>query len=153
MLGRVEVVTDVALNGGAAPTTFALGLVTGAQLKFWIEEAEMFVDLVGKVTYSDTVVERADFTIFVDGVDIANAAVLNGLAAHTAAVAGDRNTVSFVRTVRLAQGAHMAQLRMKAPAGVVTVRGTAVPCELVAFRNSHMATLGHGVDSKVQLAQ
>jgi len=37
--------------------------------------------------------------------------------------------------------------------GVVTVRGTVVPCELVAFRNSHMATLGHGVDSKVQLAQ
>jgi hypothetical protein len=44
-------------------------------------------------------------------------------------------------------------LRLKAPTGDVTVEGASIPAELVAHRLSHPATLGHGVDSKVQLVQ
>lgn len=159
MLGRVEVTTDQVSQ--AAPTFAAFNLVAqpfvnGAALQFWVEEDEMLVDLVAKVTYSNSVVEATDFTIFVASgsgaaADIASGA--NGLARHVAAVAGDENTVYAKRTVRLAKGRHTATVRLKAPSGVVTVQGASIPCELMAMRNSHIATLGHGVDSKFQLTQ
>lgn len=158
MLGRVEVVVDRVSQ--AAPTFVAFNgaqaFVNGASLQFWVEEDEMFVDLTAKITYSNTVVEGTDFTIFVsqNGVAAADIAVgANGLARHTAAIAADENTVIASRTVRLPKGRHVATIRAFAPTGVVTVQGASIPCELMAFRNSHIATLGHGVDSKFQFAQ
>lgn len=154
MLGRVEVVSNVVTAAG--PVFATTGLVTGALLQFWVEEDEMLVDLTAKVTLANSVVEETDVTIFVaSGTSAAAdiAAGTNGLARITPAVAADENTVFARRVVRLAKGLHTASVRVKAPTGVVTVAGTSIPCELMAMRLSHMATLGHGVDSKVQLIQ
>lgn len=145
MLGRVELTSDVAL---VAPAAFTK--VTGAEMLFHVEEEEMLVDLYAKVTFSTSAVERADFTLFVDGANVAGA---NGLACLTPAVIADENTVVAARTVRLAKGSHSLDLRVKVAAGDLTVEGATIPCELVAERRSHPATLGHGVDSKVQLIQ
>lgn len=145
MLGRVELTTDVAL---AAPAAFTK--VTGAEMLFHVEEEEMLVDLYAKVTFSTSAVARADFTLFVDGANVGGA---NGLACLTPAAAADVNTVVAARTVRLAKGSHILDLRVKVAAGDLTVAGATIPCELVAERRSHPATLGHGVDSKVQLIQ
>ena len=158
MLGRVEFAVNAAT--GAAPT-FVTGTFTASQLQFWVEEAEMLVNLTAKVAFSNSVVERTDFTIFVDGLDImttvafgGNAAFTNGIATATGAgVAGDINTIIAARTVRLPKGQHTMELRAKAVAGIVTVNAATIPCELTAMRNSHIGTLGHGVDSKFQLAQ
>jgi len=146
MLGRVELTGDVAM---VAPAAFTL--IAGAEMSFDVEEMEMLVDLYLKATFLTSAVSRADFTVFVDGLDAAAGA--NGMACLTPALAGDINTVSAQRTVRLAKGTHILQGRLKVAAGNVTVKGTTIPCELVARRHSHPATLGHGVDSKAQLIQ
>ena len=112
----------------------------------------MLIDLECSLTYSNTVREATAFTLFVDGVDVETVGT-NGIVRHTAAVIADENTVLARRTVRLDQGFHTLALRMKAPTGDVTVEGGTIPAELVARRHSHPATLGHGVDSKVQLVQ
>lgn len=153
MLGSVERTTDFAT--GAGPT-FATGAVPGTALQFWVEEEEMIIELVAKVTLSNSVVEPTDVTIFVaqNGAAAADVASgTNGLARVTPAVAADENTVIGRRTLRLPRGRHVAQVRVKAPTGVVTVQGASIPCELSALRLSHIATLGHGVDSKALLIQ
>ena len=151
MLGRKTHSADAVL--AAAPTDFATNQLSNGEmeLSFWIEEAEMLVDLAARLVYSNSVVERTDFTLFVDGVDIAPGA--NGLMSHTEAVADDENSVEVFRTVRLDQGQHTVELRIKAPTGAVTVEGGTTPAELTAMRHSHFGTLGHGVDAKTQLVQ
>jgi len=118
---------------------------------FSVEEEEMLIDLELSITFSNTVVEPTDFTLFVDATDIS--AGVNGLYRLTPALANDENSVYFSTTRRLPQGFHTVEARVKAPTGVVTLQGASIPCEVVARRHSHPATLGHGVDSKVQLVQ
>ena len=151
MLGRKTLTTDATL--AAAPVDFATNQLAAGELTlgFTVEEQEMLVDLEMSITFSNTVVERTDFTIFVDGTDVAPGA--NGLACFTQAVAADENTIYNNYTVRVAQGFHTAEVRIKAPTGAVTVEGATIPAQLVVRRHSHPATLGHGVDSKVQLIQ
>ena len=149
MLGLKRLTADSTLVNPAAFTALPTGLL---ELGFQVEEEEMLVDLDASVTYSNTVVEATDFTLFVDGADIETVGT-NGIARHTAAVIADENMVLVGRTMRLAQGFHTLALRLKAPTGDVTVQGASIPAELTARRHSHPATLGHGVDSKVQLIQ
>ena len=155
MLARVERTTDLVLAAGAiAFTDLAANKnpLAGMQLKFWVEEPEMLVDLSAKITFSDaTGALLTAFTIYVDGVDIANGS--NGLAAFTPTIAYVY-TLSFGRVVRLAKGEHTAELRAKTLGGsATTINGGTVPCELVVVRHSHVGTLGHGVESKTQLIQ
>jgi hypothetical protein len=151
MLGRKTYAADATL--AAAPVDFTTNQLAAGELVlgFNVEESEMLIDLEAVLTFSNTVVERTDFTLFVDGTDVATGT--NGLACFTPAVAADENTVYVSRTERLAQGYHTVEVRIKAPVGAVTVEGATIPAELVARRHSHPATLGHGVDSKVQLIQ
>jgi len=152
MFGRKERSTDYALNGGAAPTTFALGLVAGLDLSFYVEEDNQLVELMAKVTYTNTVAERTDLTIFVDGADVM-APATNGIAGLTPTNVGANTLVASRMVLGLSKGQHVAQVRMKAPTGVVTAMGTVIPAELYALRLSHNAVLGHGVDSKALLTQ
>lgn len=150
MLGRKEHTADAVL--AAAPTDFATNQLAAGEMElvFNVEEDEMLIDLIAKITLSNSVNEATDITIFVDGTDIASGA--NGLARITPE-ADDEHTVHAERTVRLDRGEHTAEVRIKAPTGAVTVQGASIPSELVARRHSHPATLGHGVDSKVQVIQ
>jgi len=66
---------------------------------------------------------------------------------------GMATTLLARRIVRLPVGLHLAELRLKYTTGPVVVMGGVVPCELAVLRLSHNATLGHGVDSKVQRIQ
>lgn len=151
MLGRKEQAADVTLT---TPTDFATAQLANGELalSFSVEEDEMLVDLELSLTYSHTTnADPSDFTIFVDGTDIAPGA--NGLVRHTPAAADDENTLYVSRTVRLARGLHIAELRAKTGSNNIVIEGATIPAALVARRSSHPATLGHGVDSKVQLIQ
>jgi methionine-rich copper-binding protein CopC len=146
MLGTQTHAANTALPVSAAFQAMANGAL---ELGFQVEEEEMFVDLEMEITFSNAVGERTDFTFFVDNQDIEQVGV-NGIHVET-----DNNIHSFQakRTIRLPQGYHTVEWRVKAPTGVVTVQGGIVPCRIHARRHSHPATLGHGVDSKVQLVQ
>ena len=108
MFGRKERSTDYALNGGAAPTTFALGLVAGLDLSFYVEEDQQLVELVAKITYTNTVAERTDLTIFVDSADVM-APATNGVAGLTPTIVGANTLVASRIVVGLSKGQHVAQ--------------------------------------------
>lgn len=151
MLGQKTHAADVTL---AAPTDFATNQLAAGELTlgFNVEESEMLVDLEMNITYSHTVnADPSDFTLFVDGADVAAGA--NGLARHTPAAATDENTVYSSVTTRLAQGYHTVELRAQTATNNIVIEGGTIPASIVARRHSHPATLGHGVDSKVQLIQ
>lgn len=154
MLGRKTLAADLTLT---APTTFATNQdTTGAlQIGFQVEEAEMFVDLEARLTYSASLAGQVSFTVFIDGA--ANADLPAGGLWQKEIILATQTLVdsAYVRaTVRLPQGYHTAEIRGLATAGNITFEGaTAIPSELVVRRHSHPATLGHGVDSKVQLIQ
>src|SRR3990167_5145886 len=114
MLGRVELAADIPL---VAPAAFTL--IPGLEMSFFVEEDEMLIDLYAKLAVSQTVVGRSDYTLFVDGVDIASG--VNGLACITPAVGGDEETVILSRTVRLNQGDHVLSAHAKVAAGNITV--------------------------------
>jgi hypothetical protein len=143
---RLLLTADETLVNPAAFTSFA-----GLQTSFFVEEDEMLVRLTATLTFSNTVVERTDFTLLMDGADLADGT--NGLACMTPAVIGDENTLQLLWEGRLAAGEHTLAVQVKAPTGDVTLEGATIPCVLNARRHSHPATLGHGVDSKVQLIQ
>ena len=151
MLGFKRQSVDVTLT---APTTFAIAQLAAGELTagFTVEEVEMLVDFELDITYSHTTnADPSDFTIFVDGADIAPGT--NGLIRHTPSAATDENTVYKKVTLRIAQGFHTAEVRAKTAANNIIVEGATVPSTITVRRHSHPATLGHGVDSKVQLVQ
>jgi len=151
MLGRKTLTADATLAG---PTDFDTTQLALGQLElgFTVEEDEMLVDLEARLTYSNSVREATDFTFYVDGVASPDLPV-EGLVRHTAAVIADENTVYVKATLRLAKGYHTAEARTSAPSGAVTIEGASMLCEVTARRNSHIGTLGHGVDAKAQLVQ
>ena len=151
MLGIKTLAADATLT---APTTFTANQLAAGELElgFQVEEAEMLVDLELDITYSHTTNAAAsDFTLYVDGADVSAGA--NGLYRHTPGAATEENTLYKSVTVRLTQGFHTVELRAKTSANNIVLEGATIPCEIRARRHSHPATLGHGVDSKVQLAQ
>jgi len=142
----------------APPAAFTAPIDAGTgegllELGFQVEEAEMLVDLEARITHWTATPVLTDFTFFVDGADVETVGT-NGLARqlNAAAGAGGMQTLVLSKTLRLAQGFHTVDLRVIS-AEVVNLAGATIPCELVARRHSHPATLGHGVDSKVQLVQ
>ena len=155
MLGRTLLAADATLT---APTDFVTAQLAAGELElgFNVEEDEMLVDLEARLCYEVTAAGLATFTFFVDGAANADIPVA-GLWRQeiVAAVSVDVEMMAYPRTtVRLDKGYHTVEVRASASAGNLTYDGaTAIPSEVVARRHSHPATLDHGVDSKVQLAQ
>ncbi len=153
MLGRAKVDEDVTLVG---VTTFAGGAVAegvgpeSLSLRFSVEEEEMLVDLEILATVSHSVANgEVDWTLFLDGADLAAGA--DGFARLAmSSTATEGTTLSAKWTQRIEQGEHRVEVRLKSPAGDITVEGATWPAYLTARRASHPATLAHGVDSKVQ---
>jgi hypothetical protein len=154
MLGRKTLAADLTLT---APTDFTTAQdATGAlELGFQVEEAEMLVDLEARLVYSGSAAGQVSFTVFINGAAVAALPAAGLWRTEIVAATAGANQTAYVRaTVRLAQGFHTASVRGSASAGNITYEGAAaIPSELVVRRHSHPATLGHGVDSKVQLIQ
>ena len=156
MLGLKRLEADFTYAAAPAAFTAALDAVDGEgllELGFQVEEAEMFVDLDIRMLLDMTVAnDTLNITFFVDGVDVETVGTV-GLWQDAILLADIPETVQLTKTLRLDKGFHTLQMRVKAPTGDVTVEGASIPAQLVARRHSHPATLGHGVDSKVQLVQ
>lgn len=150
MLG-VKTHSADAVHGGV-PTDFVTEQLTAGQqrLGFHVEEAEMLIDLEVSATYSGAAAGTLNLTLFVDGANIGHAT--NGLHLSQLGALNAEHTVYFSHTVRLAKGYHVAEVRVFSSTTPTLQAGT-IPARLVARRHSHPATLGHGVDSKVQLVQ
>ena len=148
MLGRKTVAVSVAYPG--TPSLPATNQLAGGQLElsFFVEEDEMMVDLELRLTLTTTAGDL-DATFFVDGVNLGGG---TATAMSRQQASGAEDYVSLRTTQRFDAGQHTVEARLAA-AGGVTLNGDVVPGELVARRQSHPATLGHGVDSKVQLIQ
>jgi len=155
MLGLKRLEAD--FTYGAAPAAFTAPIDGGTgegllELGFQVEEEEMFVHLSARLTYSTPTPSATNFTFFVDGADVETVGTA-GLAIHTADAAAALATVSLSKTIRLAKGFHVVDVRLLNAGEAPTLGGATIPCELEARRSSHPATLGHGVDSKGQLIQ
>lgn len=151
MLGRKTLAADHVY--GAAPVAFTAATSVGGvglmEISCSVEETEMLVDLELRACVSQDVSSALDFTYFVDGADVETVGT-NGL--YRAVIGTTAVSVYFNHTLRLAKGQHLIQLRLKS-AQTPTIAGATIPAELTVRRHSHPATLGHGVDSKVQLIQ
>lgn len=154
MLGRKLLAADATATG---PTDFDTNQLVAGELElgFQVEEDEMLVDLEARLTYSGSAVQSAvQWTFFIDGAaspDIPAAGLY--LTNTITDGVGDPYTAYVRTTIRLDAGFHTVEVRVSANTGNITYLGATVPCEVVARRHSHPATLGHGVDSKVQLVQ
>jgi hypothetical protein len=154
MLGRKSLTTDVTLT---APTDFVTAQLAAGELAlgFQVEEQEMLVDLEARLCYEGSAAGLLTFTFFVDGAASSDLPAAGLWRTEVVAeTVGAQQTAYPRATLRLAKGFHRVEVRASASAGNVVFLGAAgVPCELVARRHSHPATLGHGVDSKALLIQ
>jgi len=141
MYGFVPITVAQALPVGAPVA------VTGANLKFSVEEDQMLTDLQFCGTVSSTAGGLITFTFLVDGVAYTTLPVT---IATWAAL--EAKYVSLkVTAVNLSKGSH--KLTLAAGAAVDgTILGTTTDCRLIANRVSADATMGQGVNSKVQLS-
>jgi len=149
---------EAAFVYAATPAVFTPPLDAGTgegllELGFQVEEEEMFVVLDARLLLDVGANDTYNATFFVDGVDVETVGTA-GLWQKPLLAASDPETLQLTKTLRLAKGFHTVDVRLLAAAGgVPTIAGATIPAELMARRSSHPATLGHGVDSKVQLVQ
>jgi hypothetical protein len=140
MYGEVKIAADVTLT---TPTAFATP--AGGQMRFHVEEEEMFVVLEFQGAYAQTTAPGTVFsTFFVDGADVGD--LVDGIFEDTVDVTAQG--VYFKKTMRLAQGEHLLEVRFKAGSNNVVVHGAGVPCTLSATRLSHNATVAANQNSK-----
>lgn len=139
MYGFVPITAAQALPVGAAAA------VTGAALKFSVEEENMLTDLQFIACVGSTAGGDLTFKFQVDGADVTT----NPWIATWAAA--EKKYVSYKVTAFLSKGAHTLKLFAGAPTDG-TILGTTTDCRLIAQRFSADATLGQGVNSKVQLS-
>ncbi len=156
MLGLKRLEADFVYAGDPDAFTAVLDAGSGEgllELGFQVEESEMFVVLDLRATVSLSADDLLSVTFFVDGVDVETVGT-GGLLQKSILTASAGETLQLSKTIRLAQGFHTVDVRMLTAANAVpTIEGGTIPAELMARRSSHPATLGHGVDSKVQLVQ
>lgn len=156
MLGLKRLEADFVYGGDPDAFTAALDAGSGEgllELGFQVEEAEMLVDLECRLLMDVSANDTLRLTFFVDGVDVETVGTA-GLYQVPLLTASDPTSIYLNKTVRLDQGFHTVEVRMLTVGnGIPTIAGATIPAELVARRHSHPATLGHGVDSKVQLIQ
>ena len=156
MLGLKRLEAD--FTYAATPNTFTAAVdgTSGEgllQIGFQVEEDEMFVHLYCRMLVDIDADDTCNFTFYVDNSDVETVGTA-GLVQVPLLAASDPSTVVIEKTLRLDRGFHTVAMRMlTAGAGVPTLAGATIPCELEVRRSSHPATLGHGVDSKAQLIQ
>jgi len=133
MFTEAKIATDEVI---VTPTTFALGVVPNGKGRcgFTVEEQEMLTELEFVGTLSSTVADQpVDLTLFVDGVDQAD--LVDGMVTWSAPhIAGQGDLVNLTLKKRFAKGAHVAELRVRAAAGNVTVLGLLRPAKMRATR-------------------
>lgn len=153
MLGRKTLSADATLT---APTDFDTAQLTSGELElgFNVEEDDMLVDLEARLVYSGSAVGTIAFTFYVDGAAVTELPAAGLFLTSTLTDSTDDPFTAYVRTTLvLDKGYRTVEVRASASAGNITYEGATVPSEVVARRHSHPGTLGHGVDSKAQLAQ
>lgn len=139
MYGEAKIVADVTLTAPTAFTTPA-----GGQMRFYVEEEEMFTVLEFQGTYKHSAGGVTFGTFYVDSVDVGD--LVDGIHEHTLGTTSE--AVFFKKTMRLPQGQHLLEVRFKTGAGNVVVEGLGVPCVLSATRLSHNATVAANQNSK-----
>ena len=148
MYGQSRITTNATVT---APTTFAIGQITGALgngLRFSVEEEEMFTKLEFQASMAHSVAaEPFDATFFVDGVDVGD--LVDGITRATSLdVPADPIAFYMKKTVRLAQGEHKLEVLFKTAAGNVIVNGLLHPAALSATRMSSNAAVAANMTSK-----
>ena len=156
MLGLKRLEADFTYAAAPTPNFLpAVDAVTGEgllELGFQVEEAEMLVDLEARLLLDVNVDDTVNLTLLVHGQDVEQVGAA-GLWQVSLLAAGTGTMVHFTKTLRLDQGYSTVALAMLATPSTPIILGSVIPAELSARRHSHPATLGHGVDSKVQLVQ
>jgi hypothetical protein len=141
MYGFVPITVAQALPVGAPVA------VTGANLKFSVEEEQMLTDLQFCGNIVSTAGGLITITFLVDGVAVTT---LPLMIETWAALAQKHVSLKFT-AVNLSKGSH--KLTLAAGAAVDgTIKGDTTDCRLIANRASADATMGQGVNSKVQLS-
>jgi hypothetical protein len=130
------------------PTTFASGAVTGGRVGFTVEESEMITEVEFLGSVASTVADQpVDFTFFLDGTDMAD--LVDGICEVSMSHVGSQMTlVHFTKKLRIAQGAHVVTLQVRASSGNVLVQGLLRPAKLRVTRWSHNATVAPAQNSK-----
>lgn len=139
MYGFVPITVAQALPVGAAAA------VPGAALKFSVEEENMLVELQFTACVSSTAGGDLTFKFQVDGADV------NALPWVATWAALEKKHVTFKTMATLSKGAHTVKL-LAGAAVDGSILGTTTDCRLGVLRLTADATLGQGVNSKVQLA-
>lgn len=141
MYGFLPITTDIILPIGS------MADVPGVILDCAVEEDEMLVELSAKgVVLSGGAASSIDFQFVVDTVATTALPISNLTIA-----AATQGALSISQVVRLTKGRHKVKLQAKASTSA-TLKGTLYDARLVVRRDSADATLGQGVNSKVQLS-
>jgi len=122
--------------------------VTGAQMIIRVEEEEMLLDLnfQGNILGVATAVLTMGF--LVDTVATPALPVLG----HTFVAGALQLPVNFSHRLTLTKGEHTVALTADTTVAAASIDGAAFDCRFTATRDSNSATLGQGVNSKVQLS-
>ena len=134
--------------GSVVVTAGALSVVPGAQMIVRVEEDEMLLHLnfQGNILGVATAVLLMGFSV--DGA----AATALPLLGHTFLAGALQLPVNFTLPLALTKGEHTIALTGGTATAAASVDGAAFDCRFSATRVSNDATLGQGVNSKVQLA-
>ena len=133
--------------GAAAPVpTGGLADVAGSSMSVRVEEDEMLLTLAfsGSLLNAAAAVWSGAFAV--DGVAASALPVAAG-----ALLAAAPLSVSFEQSVWLTKGDYKVTMQMNSTAAT-TIDGGTVRSVFTALRDSNSATLGQGVNSKVQLS-
>lgn len=134
--------------GNITLPTGGIALVPGAQMIVRVEEEQMLLTLNFQGQISGVTAEAATLAFYVDG---APATTLPQVV-HTFLTGQLTAEVNTSLSVMLSKGEHTVALWANADSGGHAIEGTVVDCRFTATRDSSDATLGQGVNSKVQLS-
>lgn len=136
--------------GAAAPIPAAgLDVVAGSQMSVRVEEDEMLLVLNFQGNLLGVTAAAVTLGFEVDGA----AATALPLLAHTFLTGQLQLPVNISLPVTLTKGEHVIALTADDPGTAgITIDGGVADCRFSATRVSNAATLGQGVNSKVQLS-
>jgi len=140
--------SEIVIETALALPTGGVAVVTGTQMSVRVEEDEMLLILDFQGQVSGVTAELLVMNFEVDG---AAASVLP-LLSHTFLTGQLADEAKFSLCVKLTKGEHKVALTANAASGGHAIEGTTVRCAFSATRVSSDATLGQGVNSKVQLS-
>ncbi|MGE3483154.1 MAG: hypothetical protein AB7L09_00095 [Nitrospira sp.] len=134
--------------GNVTLPTGGIALVPGAQMIVRVEEEQMLLVLNFQGQVSGVTAEAATLHFYVDGA----AATVLPQVVHTFLTGQLTTEVNMSLPLSLSKGEHTVSLWANADSGGHAIEGTVTDCRFSATRASNAATLGQGVNSKVQLS-